>query len=847
MLGYIAALIHNPNNISPDSAPYTSHLEYVVGQQLCGMLGYAVRLPEGTVDGKIYAWGHLTSGGTVANLESMWNCKFLPLSLKWASEGGNPLEAIASAFKVVLCTGVTKSICDCSAWELLNLVPDEVIALRVRICHEFGFSGIHVQKVLNPYLIDTVGKQALEAHFDIKLPARYLISQAMHYSWPKAAALTGIGEGNIVGVPLAYTGHMDIDSLDNILAECLDNQRAVYGVVAIVGSTEQGLVDPLSSIIGLRRKYQALGLSFLIHADAAWGGYFTSLLASAPAGDRTNHAKGTYDPTIALSARTKHELEHLRYTDSITIDPHKSGYIVFPAGSLCYRNGNMKYLVMKSAPYIDEHCYSDSSTMGIFGVEGSKPGAAAVAAWLSHETIGLHRGGYGLILGEAMFTSVKIYSQWVTMGLRSSRVTVTPFIMLPTELEGKAEVEIAAETQAIFDAIVGRSDDEILSNPEARDLIQKIGPELVVQSFAVNFRRADGTLNEDIVEANALNTRIHGKFSLQRPEDCIHDLDLFVGSSLLVPEKYGASLVHFKKRIGLVGDGPVFVLRFVTMSPYPCPADTTAKIANLVQKAAEEEAEKALRRSTVIPSLHSFVMHGEERLFMTYSASFNIASHQYQLAITGDMSEAERRAYIVVRKQHPGASFEMRTTEPSEILPLISRGRARVQITSSSIPSLLMSCEITNINLLHFSPLGRKHLQIAYPETMMFYLYGSPSDAYIEHILVHAPNAQMHGRVVLALPEVDDTAFQTGLKKGFVVRTDILERARMPFSPSHRPTFFRTGLTTKISLYRIDDVSGRSVPSSTGALVNLGQLFAEGEMTLQDDIYIDMDLVNAIP
>ena len=38
----------------------------------------------------------------------------------------------------------------------------------------------------------------------------------------------------------------------------------------------------------------------------------------------------------------------------------------------------------------------------------SKPGAAPVSAWLGHEVIGLHKGGYGFLLGESVFTSIKV-------------------------------------------------------------------------------------------------------------------------------------------------------------------------------------------------------------------------------------------------------------------------------------------------------------------------------------------------------------------------------------------------------------------------------------------------------
>lgn len=38
----------------------------------------------------------------------------------------------------------------------------------------------------------------------------------------------------------------------------------------------------------------------------------------------------------------------------------------------------------------------------------SKPGAAPVAAWMGHEVIGLHKGGYGFLLGQSVFTSTKV-------------------------------------------------------------------------------------------------------------------------------------------------------------------------------------------------------------------------------------------------------------------------------------------------------------------------------------------------------------------------------------------------------------------------------------------------------
>lgn len=61
VVGYLAAQLINPNNHALDGGPPTSAMEKEVVQQLRAMLGF----PEETL-------GHLTSGGTVANLEALW-------------------------------------------------------------------------------------------------------------------------------------------------------------------------------------------------------------------------------------------------------------------------------------------------------------------------------------------------------------------------------------------------------------------------------------------------------------------------------------------------------------------------------------------------------------------------------------------------------------------------------------------------------------------------------------------------------------------------------------------------------------------------------------------------------
>lgn len=88
----------------------------------------------------------------------------------------------------------------------------------------------------------------------------------------------------------------------------------------------------------------------------------------------------------------------------------RSGYINYPAGGLCYRDQRMRYLVTWTSPIVF-HQGDALESMGVYGVEGSKPGAAATAAWLTHKTIGLHNDGYGRLLGEAVFSCTKVRSE----------------------------------------------------------------------------------------------------------------------------------------------------------------------------------------------------------------------------------------------------------------------------------------------------------------------------------------------------------------------------------------------------------------------------------------------------
>lgn len=69
VLGYLATVVFNPNNVAFEASPLTTIIEVEVGKQLSSMFGYDLNENKTM---KPSPWGHVTCDGTVANLESIW-------------------------------------------------------------------------------------------------------------------------------------------------------------------------------------------------------------------------------------------------------------------------------------------------------------------------------------------------------------------------------------------------------------------------------------------------------------------------------------------------------------------------------------------------------------------------------------------------------------------------------------------------------------------------------------------------------------------------------------------------------------------------------------------------------
>jgi glutamate/tyrosine decarboxylase-like PLP-dependent enzyme len=559
LVGYFAAMLYNPNNVAVEASPVTTKLEMEVGNDLCRMLGYGVtnRTSLSTNETpEITPWGHITCDGTVANLEALWasrNLKFFPIALKNAILNEGALTK-ANDIEIKLLNGKKDRLVTLDNWTLLNLEADEVLSLPQIMQQIFNIPTSTLTQALQNYSLQNLGLVDFYNRYlkdDIKYNAVILAPTTRHYSWPKAAAILGIGANSVLNVPIDIDARMDLEEFRKILQQCLDKRQPVISVVSVLGSTEENAVDPLKSILEIRKEFRNKGLDFVINADAAWGGYFASLLREDDGTEYepTRTVLAHFIPSFPLNSYVIEQYHALRYADSITIDPHKAGYIPYPAGGLCYKNSAMRNLVSFTAPVVYHN--DVDPTVGIYGVEGSKPGAAATATYLSHKVIRPTKNGYGRILGECIFTSKKLYSQLISM--KDDRFIVIPFHRLPAEKSMESKEKICEQIEFIRKRIVGRTNAEIVQDKEAMDLLREIGSDQALIPYIFNFKDKTGKLNTDIAKMNELNATIFKILSMV-PGDLADSKSLIVTSSEFKQDIYGNKFMNaLRERLGIKG------------------------------------------------------------------------------------------------------------------------------------------------------------------------------------------------------------------------------------------------------------------------------------------------------
>ncbi len=147
--------------------------------------------------------------------------------------------------------------------------------------------------------------EALWVGSQVQPGKKILASGQAHYTHQRISAVLQL---QFESVACDARGRMDMNALRERVA-----QGDVGAVVATMGTTATGSVDPLPEILALREKH-----GFRVHADAAYGGYF------ALAGNLGEEA-------TRIFAR-------ISEADSIVIDPHKHGLEPYGWGCVLFRD-----------------------------------------------------------------------------------------------------------------------------------------------------------------------------------------------------------------------------------------------------------------------------------------------------------------------------------------------------------------------------------------------------------------------------------------------------------------------------------------------------------------------------
>src|SRR5690606_21197753 len=309
----ILTLPYNPNNVTEEAAPVTVDLEVQVGLQLARLIGYPHDPSQPDC-----AFGHLTSGGTLANIQALR----LALAMKAfavALRAANP-----PAFELPE-----------DVWVAFNLAPEAATALLARWEHWLSMLAPRERRywlaALERERREALGRVAFfERHPHINAPPVAPPASAP-CSWPKALKLLGLVTQH--GATVAQRDlHLDLDALDEVLAGALARRHPVLMAVAVLGTTEVGAIDPVDGVVAARDRYAAAGLGFAVHVDAAWGGYLATLFRNAD-GTLRSRKEVAAEFIHFPSARVHAAIAALGQTDSVTIDPHKLGYIPYGAGA----------------------------------------------------------------------------------------------------------------------------------------------------------------------------------------------------------------------------------------------------------------------------------------------------------------------------------------------------------------------------------------------------------------------------------------------------------------------------------------------------------------------------------
>ncbi|MCQ2588839.1 MAG: aspartate aminotransferase family protein [Treponema sp.] len=228
-------------------------------------------------------------------------------------------------------------------------------------------------------------------HYDVKKfginetcrKLRMYTSEISHFSMEKSAHILGLGYQSVVKVPVDSKKKMDVNALKKLIEEDKKNGNIPFLIVATVGTTDFGSIDPLEELAALAKEN-----NMWLHADAAYGS------------------------GVILSDKYCDRVKALNLCNSITVDFHKMFLMTISCSAVLIKNKNDFDALTIHADYLNRtEDEEDGYTNLVDKSLQTTRRFDALKVWTSFQVRG--RDGWAKLISNSMDNAAYLYEQLV--------------------------------------------------------------------------------------------------------------------------------------------------------------------------------------------------------------------------------------------------------------------------------------------------------------------------------------------------------------------------------------------------------------------------------------------------
>lgn len=301
-------------------------------------------------------------------------------------------------------------------------------------------------------------------------------SKTTHTWIEKAVFLFGLGTKAIRWIPTDASNKMDINILEITIKEDLENDCIPIIVVGTAGDVSTGVVDNLSELSAICKKY-----------------------------DLWFHIDGAYGVPAAVIPKLNYLFEGIKDADSIALDPHKWLYSPLEAG--CTLVKNPQHLIDAYSSHPEYYNFSKSGNEKAqnfyeYGLQNSR-GFRALKIWLALQQVG--RSGYEKLISEDIELSEMLYDlakKHPELEAVSQSLSITTFRYVPIE---------KTQTSEFLDELNENLLNELQAGGEVFLSNANVFGKYCLRACIVNFR----TTQKDIKEIIEIIIRVGRKVNLK--------------------------------------------------------------------------------------------------------------------------------------------------------------------------------------------------------------------------------------------------------------------------------------------------------------------------------------------